>query len=143
MLVYRPAVRESDEFADLLMKSRGEELARGITTVGPHRDDLGVTLADRDLAHFGSQGQHRSVLLALKLAEIKISRRVTGDAPILLLDDVASELDNNRLEKFLHTLQDVDCQIVLTTTHLENAKNYGLGTQRVIKVTAGDIKIID
>ena len=73
-------------------------------------------------ANFGSQGQHRSLVLSLKLAEIKLIERITKETPILLLDDVMSELDNNRQLKLLETISQ-DIQTFITTTTLEHLKN--------------------
>jgi DNA replication and repair protein RecF len=120
-LAYRPHVASRDAFRETLEARHEEERARGVTVAGPQRDDLEVTLAGHDLRHFGSQGQHRSVVLALKLAEIDLARTAIGRTPILLLDDVASELDPGRLAAFLDRLQVMECQILLTSVHVGEA----------------------
>ena len=93
------------------------ELRRRTTLVGPHRDDLRLTIDGRPLAAFGSQGQQRTAVLALKVAEYDVMRTRAGDAPILLLDDVLSELDGERAGGFLGAVRGFE-QAFLTTTEL-------------------------
>ncbi|KXT84933.1 DNA replication/repair protein RecF [Streptococcus panodentis] len=104
-----------------LEKSRKRDLFKKNTGVGPHRDDIAFFINEMD-ANFGSQGQHRSVVLSLKLAEIKLIESITQETPILLLDDVMSELDNNRQLKLLETISQ-NIQTFITTTSLEHLKN--------------------
>ncbi len=85
-----------DLFMDRLAERREEELRRGMTLVGPHRDDVTFYLTGKEARSFGSQGQQRSVVLAWKMAEVAVARDVVGDQPLLLLDDVMSELDERR-----------------------------------------------
>lgn len=94
----------SAAFLDQLARLRGDEVRRGVSLLGPHRDDLRLTLADLPLATFGSRGQQRTAVLALKLAEVVLMRTETGDSPILLLDDILSELDAPRRGFVLRTL---------------------------------------
>jgi DNA replication and repair protein RecF len=89
---------------------------RGYTSVGPHADDLSLSLGNRAARLFASQGQARAVVLAFKIGEIENLRRVQGRAPLLLLDDVSSELDPERNEFLMRYLRDVRGQVVLTTT---------------------------
>jgi len=89
---------------------------RGYTSVGPHADDLSLALGDRPARLFASQGQARAVVLAFKIGEIENLRRVQGRAPLLLLDDVSSELDPQRNEFLMHYLGALQGQVVLTTT---------------------------
>jgi DNA replication and repair protein RecF len=99
----------ADAFARALAERMPAELARRATLVGPHRDDIRVTLGDDGpLGAFGSQGQQRSAVLALKVAEYGLVRDRSGEAPILLLDDVLSELDPVRSERFLAALGDIE-----------------------------------
>ena len=105
-------------FADELERSRNAERARGAAFIGPHRDDLELLLDGRPLAEFGSQGQHRTALLALKVAEYRAMAAATGEAPLLLLDDVLSELDPHRAQRFLDGLGGFE-QAFVTATHLE------------------------
>jgi DNA replication and repair protein RecF len=96
------------------------ELRRRTTLVGPHRDDVQLTLGGKPLASFGSQGQQRTAVLALKVAEYETMRARTGDAPILLLDDVLSELDAERAGGFLAAVGDFE-QAFLTATEVGDA----------------------
>ena len=104
-------------FADALAEARPEDLRRQQTTVGPHRDDVAFIIDGRDARAFASQGQQRSAVLALKMAETLIAEEVTGARPLLLLDDVMSELDASRREAVVGMLL-ADTQAVITTTNL-------------------------
>lgn len=106
-----------DLFLDRLNQVRAEELRRGVTLVGPQRDDVTFTIAGRDARTFGSQGQQRSVVLAWKMAEVAIAREVLGEQPLLLLDDVMSELDETRRAAMTRFVQG-GIQTVVTTTNL-------------------------
>lgn len=111
----------SDYFRDALEQARRDELRRGVTLVGPHRDDFMLTLETmnglREIARtYASQGQCRTIALALKLAELEFIREDTGVSPLFLLDDVLSELDVKRQEYLLTYLQDVSAQTVITAT---------------------------
>lgn len=106
-----------ERFLDLLDEKREEELRRGVTLVGPQRDDIVFTIAGRDARSFGSQGQQRSVVLAWKMAEVAIAREVLGEQPLLLLDDVMSELDAARRSAMTRFVQE-GIQTVVTTTNL-------------------------
>lgn len=114
--------RLSGEFLAQLEKLRGDEVRRGVSLLGPHRDDLRFTLGDLALGAFGSRGQQRTAVLALKLAEVALMRIETGDSPILLLDDILSELDAHRRGFLLRTLAgplapaDRPPQVLITTT---------------------------
>ncbi len=92
------------------------DILRGVTSVGPHRDDLAMTVNGIDLRAYGSQGQQRTGALALKLAELEFLRSETGEYPILLLDDVMSELDASRREALLAFLQREHIQTIVTAT---------------------------
>ena len=100
-----------------LEKSTEKDLQLGYTTVGPHRDDIKIVCNDIDIRSFGSQGQQRTVALSLKLAELEIFKEECGEYPILLLDDVLSELDNKRCEKLLDSISKV--QTILTGTSFD------------------------
>ena len=102
--------------AHLALK-RGEERARRLTLVGPHRDEIVFTLAGRDVRAFASQGQQRTIALALKLAEVAVVADVSGKRPVLLLDDVMSELDEERRHALAATVGGV-AQTIMTTTNL-------------------------
>lgn len=93
-----------------------EEIRRGVTLWGPHRDDLLFLLNGNDLKNYGSQGQHRTAALAVKLAEIEYIRAETGEFPVLLLDDVLSELDKYRREQLIGAVFDKNIQCFITAT---------------------------
>jgi DNA replication and repair protein RecF len=115
-LRYAPNAGEAD-LAEALANNVEAELRRRQTLVGPHRDDLRLELEGRPLAAYGSQGQQRTAVLALKVAEYEVMRARAGDAPILLLDDVLSELDVQRASGFLAALGSFE-QAFLTATEL-------------------------
>lgn len=94
-----------------------EEIRRGVTLVGPHRDEIEFSVAGRSARSFASQGQQRTLVLAWKVAEVAVARDILGTAPLLLLDDVMSELDAGRRGAFLQLIGD-DIQTVITTTNL-------------------------
>ena len=112
---------DEKEIAQTLMRrlenNYEKDLRLGYTTVGPHRDDLDVTINGIDAKAYASQGQMRTAALALKLAEVQIFKSLSGEYPILVLDDVMSELDLKRRKKLLGCISDV--QTVLTCTHAE------------------------
>jgi len=111
----------SESFKIALEKSRSRDLFKKNTGVGPHRDDLTFYINDMN-ASFGSQGQQRSLILSLKMAEIALIKKVTGEFPILLLDDVMSELDNHRQLKLLESIGE-EVQTFMTTTSLDHLSN--------------------
>lgn len=103
-----------------LRAARPDELARGQTLVGPHRDDLAFTVGAVNLGRYGSRGQQRSVTLALKLGEAALMRQRSGEAPVLLLDDVLSELDATRRAHLLEALRQPEQQTLLSATDLSD-----------------------
>lgn len=104
-------------YARLLVAGRGADLARGVTGVGPHRDDLAFRFAGHDAGAFASQGQLRALVLAWKTAEMDLLAAIHGEDPILLLDDVSSELDPHRNEYLFAYLARRSNQCFITTTH--------------------------
>lgn len=117
---YLPRVEPSEEaIAEALERSFDRDRARGFTADGPHADDLELRLHHVGARHHGSQGQHRTIVLALKTAELDLLSERTGKVPILLLDDVSSELDRNRNRRFFEMLSHAGGQVFLTTTHPE------------------------
>jgi hypothetical protein len=110
-----------EQIADLLYKKQKsmvyDDILRGLTAVGPHRDDLELSLDGNNMRLYASQGQQRSAVLALKQAELSIVREETGDTPVLLLDDVMSELDTNRRASLLDGMR--DAQVFVTCTEAE------------------------
>ncbi len=115
---YRPRVHPTVEaIRDALMGSLNKDLARGFTAEGPHADDLELTVRARGVRHHASQGQHRMMVLALKIAELGALTQSVGQVPILLLDDVSSELDATRNARLMQTLDALGGQVFVTTTH--------------------------
>jgi DNA replication and repair protein RecF len=106
-----------ETFRQVLHLVRREELGRAVTVVGPHRDDFAFLVNGIDMSVYGSRGQQRTVALALKLAEVALMRAETGEMPVLLLDDVISELDRQRCEFLLQTVTGAQ-QVLITTTDL-------------------------
>ena len=106
-----------DVFLEALERGRAEDLARRQTCVGPHRDDVVFEIEGRDARHFGSQGQQRTVALALKMAEVDLAGEILGSRPLLLLDDVMSELDASRRDAVMGYVRE-GIQTVVTTTNL-------------------------
>lgn len=104
-LCYEPSF-SGDSLLPALHESRARDLAAGFCTAGPHREDFTVTLSGRAAKSFGSQGQQRSAVLSLKLAEASAAQRVTGEHPVMLLDDVLSELDETRQSYLLNRMED-------------------------------------
>ena len=119
--------------ASVLDERAGEELRRGITLVGPHRDEIAFTIDGRDARTFASQGQQRSLVLAWKIAEVEVTREILGRPPLLLLDDVMSELDETRRQAFLG-LVGGGVQTVITTTNLGYFDDSALERAKVVKI---------
>ena len=109
-------------FLSVLEKNQARELQRQTTLAGPHRDDLSFAINEIDVQTYGSQGQQRTTALCVKLAEIDLMQEETGEYPILLLDDVMSELDDSRQLHLLETIEG-KVQTFLTTTTLDHVKN--------------------
>ncbi|QZY55049.1 DNA replication/repair protein RecF [Crassaminicella profunda] len=121
-----------ESFRKALKGSLDVDLQRGTTTFGPHRDDLGVFVNGIDIRSFGSQGQQRTSALSLKLAEIELIKGETGEYPILLLDDVMSELDVNRQKFLIKALRDV--QIFITTTEINHLNELRVNKEYIFHV---------
>ncbi|MGQ9481905.1 DNA replication/repair protein RecF [Chloroflexus sp.] len=118
---------------------RSDELARGQTLCGPHRDDLIFTVAGINLGRYGSRGQQRSIALALKIGEAGLMRRRSGEAPVLLLDDVLSELDAQRRAHLLALIHHPDQQTLLTATDLSDFSADFLAAVRRYRVEDGQV----
>jgi len=116
-----------------------EERRRGSTAVGPHRDDLYFGLNDRSTRHFASQGQQRCYVLALKMAEIEFIARCFDAPPVLLLDDMTSELDRERNFNLMEFLKKREMQVFITTTALENVALEGMENNRTFRIREGKI----
>jgi DNA replication and repair protein RecF len=125
-LRYTSEAPTADAFAGALRTSLRRDLARGFTTVGPHADDLELILDERPARLYGSQGQLRAIVLALKMAEIQHLEAELGEPPVLMLDDVSSELDPQRNRYLFEFIGEIACQCIITTTdrsHILLAKN--------------------
>lgn len=128
-----------EEFALRLQENRERDIRTGTTSVGPHRDDLGFVVNGTDIRKFGSQGQQRTAALSLKLSEIRLIEQLTEDKPILLLDDVLSELDHKRQNYLLDYIADI--QTMISCTGLDEFVNSRISMDRIFKVTAGNIEL--
>jgi DNA replication and repair protein RecF len=125
-------------FLDKIQQRRIPEQAHGTTLVGPHRDEVEFTINQTAARSYGSQGQQRTLVLALKLAELKLIEEVVGEPPLLLLDDVLAELDLNRQNQLLEAIQD-RFQTLITTTHLGAFDSQWLNSSQILSVQAGQI----
>ena len=123
-------------FFSLLQKARKEDLNAGFTTKGPHRDDLLVTVQEKSAREYGSQGQQRSCVLALKLAEASLLAEALGEKPVILLDDVMSELDASRQDYLLNKIQ--GWQVFITCCDPNTI--LGLSQGRTFYVENGEIR---
>ncbi len=122
-----------------LMDTRKREIDRGVTLVGPHRDDLQFFVNNYDVQVYGSQGQQRTTALSLKLAEIELIKQETREAPILLLDDVLSELDDTRQSHLLNTIQG-EVQTFVTTTSVDGIHHETIKNAKMFHVKQGTIE---
>ncbi len=126
-------------FCARLVQLRSEEIARGVTTIGPHRDDLRLLANGIDLGDYGSRGQVRTTLLALKLAEVNWMKERTGEWPVILLDEVMAELDLQRRADLLHYVSEAE-QVLFTATDANMFTTDFLEKSEVWKVEEGTIQ---
>jgi len=136
-----PGVPEIQErLWSLLQQRKRDEIRRQVTLVGPHRDDIAFTINGRDARLFASQGQQRTTVLALKLAELRFMGEELGESPILLLDDVASELDPNRRNYLLNAVQE-EIQTFISCTDLEDlATRSWPPDHRIFRIKSGSVE---
>jgi len=125
-------------FYESLVHNRGRDLRLGTTGVGPHRDDIGFYNYGMDIRKFGSQGQQRTAALSLKLSEIELVRQIIKDVPVLLLDDVLSELDSSRQKHLLDSIDNV--QTIITCTGLDEFIENRFTINNVYKIINGTIE---
>ena len=124
-------------FGETLKKNRVQDIRQRTTLNGPHRDDISFHINGIDIRKFGSQGQQRTAALSLKLAEIEIVKKIVKDYPILLLDDVLSELDSSRQN---HLLEGIDhIQTVITCTGLDEFVNHRFQIDKIFRVVNGTV----
>lgn len=134
VISYEPSI-DDIFFEDELLRTRDRDMRMGTTNVGPHRDDLKFSIGGVDIRKFGSQGQQRTCALSLKLAEIQIMENKRGEKPVLLLDDVLSELDSNRQNYLLESINDI--QTIITCTGLDEFVKNKFSVHRVYEISNG------
>lgn len=134
---YKPNCTVKD-FENQLFLAEDRDIYQGTTTVGPHRDDIIFITEGKDLRKYGSQGQKRTAALSLKMAEIEIVENIIGEKPILLLDDVLSELDRKRQNYLLENIKGI--QTIITCTGLEEYVAGGINIDRTFEIVNGGIQ---
>ena len=127
----------AEELYDAISRNRDRDIRMKTTSVGPHRDDLLFAADGIDIRKFGSQGQQRTAALSLKLAEIELVKQLIHDTPVLLLDDVLSELDHNRQNYLLNSIHDI--QTMITCTGLDEFVNHRFSINRIFRVVEGAV----
>ena len=135
-LKYEPNI-DDIFFEDELSRAKEKDKKLCQTSVGPHRDDLLFSIGDVDIRKYGSQGQQRTSALSLKLSEIELVRKSISDTPVLLLDDVLSELDSSRQNYLLNNISDT--QTIITCTGLDEFVRNRFTVKRVFEVIAGHV----
>lgn len=121
-----------------LKKNKEKDLRIRSTSVGPHRDDIAFMIGDIDIRKYGSQGQQRTAALSLKLSEIELVKQSIHDTPVLLLDDVLSELDKHRQNYLLDSIHDI--QTLITCTGMDEFVNHRFSINKVFHVQSGQVK---
>ncbi|WP_057881220.1 DNA replication/repair protein RecF [Companilactobacillus kimchiensis] len=128
-----------DIFKENFTKNTQKEIQRGVTLFGPHRDDIKFLVNDKNVQDFGSQGQQRSVALSLKLAEVELIKDQVGDYPILLLDDVLSELDHKRQTHLLSSIKG-GIQTFITTTSIDDVDPELVKNPNILIINNGKVQ---
>lgn len=144
---YQPNIESAQSTAEAIEQAFLEKIAQrqlveqvqGRTVVGPHRDEIEFTINQTPARYYGSQGQQRTLVLALKLAELNLIEQVVGDAPLLLLDDVLAELDPQRQNQLLEVIGD-RTQSIITTTHIDAFDAGWLKASQILTVKAGQLE---
>lgn len=134
--------KDADTLLRLLSNARSQDVMRGGTSIGPHRDDLLIEIDQREARRFGSQGQQRTAAISMKLATWEAGREIRGESPLLLLDDMLSDLDANRRERLVDIVLKGVGQAVLTCTEPEAAGPRVLAQAKVFAVKAGALSPI-
>ena len=145
-IIYAPNVEWTEDnpekvqqaFLDRIEERRVAEYHQGKTVVGTHRDEIELIINDTPARYYGSQGQQRTLVLALKLAELKLIEEIIGEPPLLLLDDVLAELDPHRQNQLLETIGD-RFQTLITTTHINSFNDLWIKNARILTVEGGKI----
>ena len=135
-IVYEPNVDEN-ELENALIRNREREMHMKMSLFGPHRDDFNVKINGIDIRKYGSQGQQRTAALSLKLSEIYLVKKKIKDMPILLLDDVLSELDSSRQNYLLESIHDI--QTMITCTGLDDFVSHQFKINKVFHVIKGEV----
>ena len=125
------------QFEEALKRSRTQDMKQKTTLCGPHRDDISFFVNGIDIRKFGSQGQQRTAALSLKLSELELVKQLIHDRPILLLDDVLSELDAGRQNHLLNAINDI--QTIITCTGLDDFVNNRFKIDKIFKVIDGAV----
>lgn len=136
ILKYEPNVDEN-LFEDEICRAHGKDLKLAQTSVGPHRDDMLFSIDGIDIRKYGSQGQQRTSALSLKLSEINLIKRIIHNTPVLLLDDVLSELDSSRQNYLLGSIEDI--QTIITCTGVEEFVRNRFTIDKVFQVVSGEV----
>ena len=136
-LIYAPDTREED-LEQAFKKNRPQDIKQKTTLSGPHRDDMNLMIGGVDVRRFGSQGQQRTAALSLKLSELELMQRISRDNPVLLLDDVLSELDGHRQNQLLSAIRHI--QTMITCTGLDEFVNNRFPIDRIFKVAEHTVK---
>lgn len=136
---YLSPIKDFDDiksnFYNLLVKNRNRDIERGISSIGPHRDDFSVFINNIETKSYGSQGQQRTAVLTMKFSSLRILKEVTNEYPVLLLDDVLSELDFNRKKYILSSIGDI--QTIITCTGVSDIEEYLDSNYKIFKVNDG------
>lgn len=136
ILMYEPSC-DADNLALELEETKEKDLKMGMTSFGPHRDDISFLVNGTDIRKYGSQGQQRTSALSLKLAEIELVKRLIHDTPVLLLDDVLSELDSSRQNYLLNSINNI--QTIITCTGLDEFVKNRFHINKVFYVKDGTV----
>ncbi|MBR3280993.1 MAG: DNA replication/repair protein RecF [Clostridia bacterium] len=138
-IIYKTNFKDKESFLELLKKNEQNDLFKGFTTEGAHREDFEILINNKSLNLYGSQGQHRTAILSLKIAELKIIKEEIEENPVLLLDDVTSELDEQRVLSIFDVVKDY--QILITCTDLAQILKYDCLTKNIklFNINSGNI----
>ena len=141
---YLTPIKELDNIREnfylLLCKNRKRDIETKTTSIGPHRDDFSIDINGINARIFGSQGQQRTSVLTIKFGALAIIKELTGEYPVLLLDDVLSELDTKRQEYILKSIKEV--QTVITCTGINDVRKYLSLESKIFEVMSGEVKEI-
>ena len=136
---YTTECENKETYLSLLKQRTKLDIIKGYTTKGIHRDDFKCYINEKEVEVYGSQGQHRTAILSLKLAELYVIYDEIGEYPILLLDDVFSELDDKKKNNLLKYISN-NIQTIITTTDLNNIDNSIVNESKIIEIINGNIK---